>query len=250
MKPTIFLTVIGLFLIVPLSAASPGIGGAPLFSLTEETYDGYSFVIRQTTSVDERSSIVIQPARSAYPDQHEIRTKIEVLRRNGRTFQIPLPEVSSTADSFTTRVRIHLKEWAVEEGDKLHILIRHDLCYPYVFERYVAVRRHGLQGNFSFPFLSVQRSGEHPGSLGAGISYTLRQVRAERNLLNKLGLGINLSLLDFETGQKVEIGLGFVVSFPDDLFHIGAGKNLTVNRDTGYYFLGINLPAVKEKLGL
>ncbi|MGB2989568.1 MAG: hypothetical protein WBC98_06380 [Candidatus Zixiibacteriota bacterium] len=250
MKPTIFLTVIGLFLIVPLSAASPGIGGAPLFSLTEETYDGCSFVIHQTTSVDERSSIVIQPARSAYPDQDEIRTKVEVLRRNGRIFQIPLPKVSSTADSFTTRVSIHLEEWAVEQGDKLHILIRHDLCYPYVFERYVAVRRHGISENLSFPFLSVQRSGDHPGSLGAGISYTMRYVQPERSLLNKIGFGMNLCLLDFDASQKVEVGLGFVVSFPDDLFHAGAGKNLTVKRNSGYYFLGVNLPAVKERIGL
>jgi hypothetical protein len=144
---------------------------------------------------------------------------------------------------------IALMKWAVEPGDELRLKI-YDASYTYLLEREIPIERHGLQGNFSFPFLSVQRAGEHPGSLGAGISYTLRNVRAERNLLNDLGFGINLSLLDFEADQKVEIGLGFVISFPDDLFHIGAGKNLTVNRDTGYYFLGVNLPAVIEKVGL
>jgi hypothetical protein len=249
-KPKILFTVIGLFLIMPLCAASAGIGGAPLFSLTEETHDGYLFEIRQTTSVDERSSILIQPARSAYPDQAEIRTRVEVLRGNGRTFQIPLPKVSSTADSFTTRVSIHLEEWAVEQGDKLHILIRHDLCYPYVFERYVAVRRHGISANFSFPILSVQRGNDHPGGLGAGVSYTFKRVQAERSLLNHLGLGANLSLLDFDPKQKIEIGVGLVVTFPDDLFQLGLGKNLTVDKDSGYYFLGVNLPGIKEKIGL
>lgn len=250
MKPRVFFTIIGLLLAMPLSDASAGVGGAPIFTLTEETQDGFFFEIRQTTSVDERSSILIQPARSAYPYQTQIRTRVEVLRRNGRTFEIPLPEASSAADSLTTRVSIHLEEWAVEQGDKLHILIRHDLFYPYVFERYVSVRRHGIGASLSFPILSVQRGSDHPGGLGAGVSYTFKRVQAERSLLNHLGLGANLSLLDFDTKQKIEIGVGLVLTFPDDLFQIGLGKNLTVDKDSGYYFFGVNLPAIKEKIGL
>ncbi len=250
MKSRIVLAVTGLFLIMPPSALSAGKGGAPLFTLTEETHDGYLLVIRQTTSVDYRSSILIQPARSLHPDQPEIRTRVEVLRRNGRTFQIPLPQTSSAADSSTTRIRIHLEEWAVEPGDKVHIVIRHDFGYPYVFERSVKVRRHGLGASLSFPILSVQRGGDHPGGLGAGVSYTLKHVQAEKTLLNHLGVGLNLSVLDFEPAQKIEIGLGLVVTFPDDLFQIGFGKNLTIDTDSGYYFLGINLPGIKDKIGL
>jgi hypothetical protein len=96
----------------------------------------------------------------------------------------------------------------------------------------------------------VQRAGDHPGGLGAGISYTIRHIRWERNLLNKLGFGVNFSFLDFDSNQKIEIGLGLVLTFPDELFQIGVGKNLTVKKDSGYYFLGINLPAIKEKIGL
>jgi len=85
--------------------------------------------------------------------------------------------------------------------------------------------------------------------LGAGISYTLRYIRWERSLLNRLGFGVNCSFLDFDLDQKIEIGLGFVLTFPDELFQIGVGKNLTVKDDSGYYFLGINLPGIKEKIG-
>jgi hypothetical protein len=194
-----------------------------------------------------------------------MKIEAQLVRKGGAAFEIPVRMHSSATDSgraaysqqdstrgggvFFKDIRIDLHKWAVAPGDALFLKI-YDVSYTYLLEREIPIERHGLQGNFSFPFLSVQRSGEHPGSLGAGISYTLRNVRAERNMLNNLGMGVNLSLLDFEADQKVEIGLGVVVSFPDDLFHIGAGRNLTVNHDTGYYFLGINLPALIEKIGL
>jgi hypothetical protein len=263
MKPKALITLFLLILIL-LPHYANGERSARFVRLRERSRDGYLLTIYRGNSVDYRSSILIEFTDSVIK-HHGLKIEAELVRKGGETFEIPVPMYSYMTDSgFVAYQRqeqdtraglspkdtyIALTKWAVEPGDELCLKI-HDQSYAYPLERRIPIDKHGLQGHFSFPFLSVQRSGKHPGTLGGGISYTLRHVRAERNLLNKLGLGINLSLLDFEVDQKVEIGLGFVVSFPDDLFHVGAGKNLTVNRDTGYYFLGINLPAVIEKVGL
>ncbi|MCK4403521.1 MAG: hypothetical protein KAW02_00395 [candidate division Zixibacteria bacterium] len=232
----------------------------------ERTYDGQLFTIYRGYSVDYRSSILIRFVDSLLDNQIRIMMEIEVIRKSRGRFKIPLPTYSHMTDSgaiaYSYRdydpnsdiplkeTYIHLQKWAVEPGDELRLRIYDDINYSYVLERHIPIKKHGLGGNISFPILSVQRAGDHPGGLGAGISYTIRYIQPERNLLNKLGFGLNLSFLDFDPDQKIEVGLGFVLSFPDDLFHIGTGKNLTVKRDSGYYFLGINLPGIKEKIGL
>jgi len=240
--------------------------GVNFIKLMERTYDEQWFTIYRGNSVDYRSSIIIGFVDSLINDQIRIKMEIEVIRKNGGRFEIPLPTYSHMTDSGTIaydyreydperdtplkETHIHLQKWAVEPGDELHLKIYDDVSYSYVFERYLQIKKHGFSGNISFPILSVQRAGDHPGGLGAGISYTIRHIRWERNLLNKLGFGVNFSFLDFDSNQKIEIGLGLVLTFPDELFQIGVGKNLTVKKDSGYYFLGINLPAIKEKIGL
>jgi len=234
--------------------------------LMERTYDDQFFTIYRGNSVDYRSSIIIEFVDSLLVGQTRVKMKVEVIRKNGGKFEIPLPTYSYLTDSGTITydakdhdpksdiplkaTYINLQKWAIEPGDELHLKIYDDINYAYVFERYIQVKKHGLGGNISFPILSVQRAGDHPGGLGAGISYTIRYIKWEKNLLNKLGFGANFSFLDFEPDQKIEIGLGFVLTFPDDLFQIGVGKNLTVKDDSGYYFFGINLPGIKEKIGL
>jgi hypothetical protein len=265
MKPTALITVF-LFILVLFPHRVSADESADFVRLRERSHDGYLVTIYRGNSVDYRSFVLIEFIDSLIRDHTQIKIEAELIRRGGTDFEIPVPLYSQVTDSGFVAYQyrdsspnsdapleetlIRLSEWAAEPGDQLHLKIHDDVSYSYLLERRIPIKRHGLWGDFSFPFLSVQRSGNHPGSLGAGISYTLRYVQQEKILLNRLGFGMNLSLLDFEASQKVEIGLGFVVSFPDDLFHIGAGKNLTVNRDTGYYFLGINLPAVKERLGL
>lgn len=255
-----------LFALVLFPCHASGEGRADFVKLRERTCEGYMVTVYRGNSIDYRSSVLIEFIDTLIQDHTSIKIQAELIRRNGARFEIPVPLYSQVTDSgFMAYIYrehdpksdspldgtlIRLTEWAAQPGDKLHLKIHDDVSYPYLREREVPIEKHGLRGNLSFPFLSVQRSGDYSGSLGAGISYTLRNVRAERTLLNKIGFGMNLSLLDFDAGQKVEIGLGFVVSFPDDLFSMGAGKNLTVNRDSAYYFLGINLPAVIEKVGL
>ena len=263
MKPKFLMTVfLVLFILYPHFAVGEASDG--FVRLRERSHDGYLLTVYSGNSLDYRSSLLIEFTDSLIR-QYNVKIEAELVRRSGATFGIPVPMHSYVTDSglvaYQNReqdsggklppkdTHIALTKWAAEPGNELRLKI-YDRSYTYLLEREIPIEKHGLQGNFSFPFLSVQRSGGHPGTLGAGISYTLRNVRAERNLLNNLGMGVNLSLLDFEADQKVEIGLGVVVSFPDDLFHIGAGRNLTVNHDTGYYFLGINLPAVIEKVGL
>jgi hypothetical protein len=232
----------------------------------ERTCDGYLVTLHKGNSTDYRSAILICFHDTVADEQITARIEVEVARRNGDRFELPTtiycsptrPDTSAPGQANSSSSKIVMgkqipilpKEWALESGDELHVRIYDETTHSHVCERYIPIRKHGLSGNISFPFLSVQRFGDHPGGLGAGISYTGRYVQRERGLLNKLGFGLNFSFLDFEPGQKVEVGIGFVVSFPDDLFQVGVGKNLTVNRDSGYYFLGINLPAVKEKLGL
>ena len=263
MKPK-FLIMIFLLLFIPSAHYALGEGSDGFVRLRERSCHGYLLTVYPGNSLDYRSSLLIEFTDSLIR-QYTVKIEAELSRKSGAAFEIPVPMHSYMTDSgmvvyqakdedtggrlLPKDTHIALTKWAAEPGDELRLKI-YDRSYTYLLEREIPIERHGLQGSFSFPFLSVQRSGGHPGSLGAGISYTLRNVRAERNLLNDLGMGVNLSLLDFEADQKVEIGLGLVLSFPDDLFHIGAGKNLTVNRDTGYYFLGINLPAVIDKVGL
>ncbi len=233
--------------------------------LIEHAYDDQEFYIYRGNSVDYRSLIQIKFTDSLVVDRSKMKLSARVIRRNGEGFRIPVSEYSHLNDSETTTftssrddsIRMHtarrdfisLKRWAIEPGDKLHLLIYEEGNRTRHLERYIPVKREGLQGSISFPILSVQRSGDHPGSLGAGLSYTGRYVHRDNRLLDKIGWGGNLSFLDFEPNQKIEIGLGFVVTFPDDIFQIGVGKNLTIDHDSGYYFLGINLWGVKEKLG-
>ncbi len=265
MKPKALITVF-LLIVILLPHQASALKKTGFIKLKERSHEGYVTTVYRGNSLDYRSFLLVEFADSLMEHRTRVRIEAELIRKSGARFEIPVPLYSQVTDSgfmaYTYRdydpdsgaplqeTLIRLTEWAAEPGDQLHLKIYDDISYSYLFERYIQIRKHGLWGNLSFPFLSVQRSGDHPGSLGAGISYTMRYVQPERSLLNKLGFGMNLSLLDFEAGQKVEIGLGFVVSFPDDLFHVGAGKNLTVNRNSGYYFLGVNLPAVKEKLGL
>jgi len=248
MKTTALFVV--LFLGFGLSPHAFGARKAQPFTLQERTYDDRVFDVYKTTSVDYRSTVLIRFADTVAVDQPKIRARIEVIRKNRRTFEIPVREAPQTSDSADSPIRMHLRKWAVEPGDKLRIIIYPHPGHPDVFERYVAVERHGLGGDLSFPILSVQRDGDHPGGLGAGISYIMKYVQAERTALNHLGLGVNVSFLDFDPDQKIEIGLGVAVTFPDDLFQIGMGKNLALKKDSGYYFIGINLPGIKEKIGL
>ena len=234
--------------------------------LMERTYDEQLFKIYRGNSVDYRSFILIGFTDSLMNDQIRIKMEIKLTRKNGGRFEIPVPSYSYVTDSGSIAYNyrdydpnsnvplketcIDLQKWAIEPGDELHFRIYDDINYSYIFERYIQIKRHGLGGNISFPILSVQRRGDHPGGLGAGISYTIRYTQPEKRLSNKLGFGLNFSFLDFDPSQKIEMGLGFAITFPDDLFQIGVGKNLTVKKDSGYYFLGINLPGIKEKIGL
>lgn len=260
------LVTILLFIFVLLPHKANGGRKTDFITLKERTCDGYLLTIYRGNSVDYRSFILIGFVDSLMDDQTRIKIEIEVKRKNGGGFEIPLSTYAHMTDSGTTaynpqnfdpnknipskKVYIHLQKWAVGPGDEIHLKIYDDINYSYVFERHIQIKKHKLGGNISFPILSVQRAGDHPGSLGAGISYTLRYIQPEKSLLNKLGFGLNFSFLDFDPDQKIEIGLGFVLAFPDDLFQVGIGKNLTVNKDSGYYFLGVNLPGIKEKIGL
>lgn|GEM_PF-1297679 len=260
------LVTILLFIFILLPHKANGGRKTDFITLKERTHDGYLLTIYRENSVDYRSSIVIGFSDSLMDSETRVKVDIEVIRKSGKRFEIPLPTYSHLPDSGTIAYNspnydpnknitpkdtyIDLQKWAVEPGGELRLRIYDDINYSYVLERHIPIKKHGLSGNLSFPILSVQRAGDHPGGLGAGISYTIRYIQPERNLLNKLGFGLNLSFLDFDPDQKIEVGLGFVLSFPDDLFHIGVGKNLTVKKDPGYYFLGINLPGIKEKIGL
>jgi len=233
--------------------------------LVECTNDDLFLPLHRGNSVDYRSSILIKLVDSVTIPPPGMKMKIEVIRKNGRGFEIFMSKRSPHRDSGTVvydsldrdtsqnvpleESYVHLRKWAVEPGDKIHFKVYEGVHYSFLFERYVPIKKHGLQGNLSFPILSVQRADDHPGSLGAGISYTGKYVHRDQRLLDKLGWGANLSFLDFDPNQKIEIGLGFVLTFPDDIFQLGVGKNLTVNHASGYYFLGINLFGIKEKIG-
>jgi hypothetical protein len=239
-----------LLLCIVYATCALGADKAGPFILKERTCDDRLFTVYQNTSIDYRSTILILPADSLSGNQTQIRAKAKVIRSNGKSYEIAISGFPQVDDSTACEMYVKLKDWAAEPGDKLHITIHHNLDKPYLFERRMAIKKHGWGGDFSFPILSVQRSGDHPGGLGAGVSYTLKYVQAEKSPLNNAGCGLNFSFLDFDTDQKIEVGLGLVITFPDDLFQLGAGKNLTVDKDSGYYFLGINLPGLKEKLGL
>jgi hypothetical protein len=255
---------LAIFILLPHRAS----GGtkADFIILKERTWDGYLLTIYRGNSVDYRSDVHIEFADSLADQLTGAKIQVEVIRESQRRFKVPAPVYTEENDSGAVafdswdfdprgdtplrKTRIDLHRWALEPGDELHIKVYDRIDYSYFFERYIPVKTHGFSADFSFPILSVQRAGDHPGGLGAGISCAIRHVRPEKSLLNKVGFGLNASFLDFTPDQTIEIGLGLVITFPDDLFQIGVGKNLAVNRDSGYYFLGINLQAVKEKIDL
>jgi hypothetical protein len=265
-KPKIVYVLFILSLFFSLSHPAEGQVRSRYFvRLIEHAYDDQEFIVYRGNSVDYRSLIQIRFNDSLVTDRSRMKLEARVIRKNGEDFRIPVTSYPLSGDSETisappsledsSRMEttkgdyISLRRWAIEPGDKLQLSIYEEGNRSRHFERHIRIKRQGLQGNITFPFLSVQRGGNHPGTLGAGLSYTGRYVHRDNRLLDKIGWGGNLSFLDFEASQKIEIGIGFVVTFPDDIFQIGVGKNLTIDHDSGYYFFGINLWGVKEKLG-
>lgn len=265
LKPKHSFTVFVFLSIILCSIVNADIGATRYFKLIERTYDDQTATIYRGNSVDYRSIILVKFIDSLGTEQAKRKMKIEVVRKNKMEFEIPStiqtqitdssiitynnPDTNTEKSIVPKETYVDLRKWAIEPGDEIHFKISDGIERPPIMERCVPVEKHGFSGNLSFPFLSVQREGDNPGSLGAGISYTFRYIKPEKSLANDLGFGLNLSFLDFDPDQKIEIGLGFVVSFPDDILHLGAGTNLTVNQESNYYFLGINLFGIKEKLG-
>ncbi len=60
------------------------------------------------------------------------------------------------------------------------------------------------------------------------------------------GLGINMSLLDFDNDDTMELGFSGVVTLLRDMVQVGAGVNLTLNES--FWFLGLRLPMPSKTL--
>lgn len=58
---------------------------------------------------------------------------------------------------------------------------------------------------------------------------------------NVLNLGIGLNSVVFSTEGDIEYGLGFVVTFLNDILQIGYGINFQRERSRGYFFIGASL---------
>jgi len=64
-----------------------------------------------------------------------------------------------------------------------------------------------------------------------------------------LGLGINLTLLDFDQDRSMEYGLGPVISILGGAIYFGVGWNLTTRRSKNRYtFFGVSLTGIAEKI--
>lgn len=86
---------------------------------------------------------------------------------------------------------------------------------------------------------------DHTGAFQPAPAYSLILAKGHRHsrLYNQLwrpGLGLNLSLLDFDHDDKMELGFAGVATLLRDMVQVGYGINLAQNR--GYWFLGLRLP--------
>lgn len=70
--------------------------------------------------------------------------------------------------------------------------------------------------------------------------------KVARNTFFDLGLGLNVSALDFNVDETPELGIGFVISYFNDYTQAGIGHNISDN--SPFYFFGLRLPLSVEGL--
>ncbi|MCP4571814.1 MAG: hypothetical protein GY838_05625 [bacterium] len=63
---------------------------------------------------------------------------------------------------------------------------------------------------------------------------------AFRNRFGRIGFGINISALDFDNDDNIELGFAGVATVAADMVQVGVGQNFAQNRS--YWFVGVRLP--------
>jgi hypothetical protein len=151
---------------------------------------------------------------------------------------------------------IDLRSQDAKAGDVLHINMRvysdeSATTYRTVPLPPLHIRDFGFATRVSPSFLLVKRSSEpeeatnstnFKGAAGVSLlfSHTARSVDRFRRLANGISGGINVSYLDFDPSQNLEIGAGPVVGLFRDRVHAGFGWNLNVASNRFYYYLGFS----------
>ncbi len=158
---------------------------------------------------------------------------------------------------------INLKTQDAKSGDVLYINLRiysnsSQDTYRTVPVANIYIRDYGFVTNISPSFMLVKRSTEpdvttdtsnFKGAAGVSLlfSHRARPFQKAWTAFNGLSAGINVSYLDFDTTQNLEIGAGPVFGFFKDRVHAGVGWNLNVSDSRFYYYVGFGFANIQRQ---
>lgn len=158
---------------------------------------------------------------------------------------------------------INLKTQDAKSGDVLYINLRvysnsSQDTYRTVPVANVYIRDYGFVTTISPSFMLVKRSTEpddktdssnFKGAAGVSLlfSHRARPFQKAWTAFNGFSAGINVSYLDFDTTQNLEIGAGPVFGFFRDRVHAGVGWNLNVSDSRFYYYVGFGFANIQRQ---
>jgi hypothetical protein len=132
---------------------------------------------------------------------------------------------------------LNIKESGLSRGDQIRLKIR-ELNGDMVDVWILKIERFGFDFKISFPISIILPVGGKLRGPWPGITYSVR-YKGRDKFLSFLGLGLNLTLLDFDPDEIFEPGLGGVLTLWNDRLQGGAGYDL---KGGGSYFtLSVNL---------
>jgi hypothetical protein len=170
---------------------------------------------------------------------------------------------AATLSSEVPNGYINLRTQDAKVGDTLYINLRvypseNATTYRTVPLPPLYIRDFGFATNVSPSFMLVKRSSEpaantqtsnFKGAAGISLLFSHRARRSETRwvVFNGLSAGINVSYLDFDTTQNLEVGAGPVFGLFRDRLHVGAGWNLNVPGDRFYYYVGFGFADIQNR---
>jgi len=242
----------------------------PPFHLSEETVEGRIPIPIDVleSKVDKRSIIWIEFDPENVDSGWALEVEALVIHPDGSTVELPLPYfgyIDREGYLNKTALRHHqlrdtyidLRKFGIRERDLIRLHVRDLRKAEYDAIRYLSVIRTGLHVDVSSVILFSARrkkDGWHRIGPNTGVTYCFdfetRGRTFREKILNFVGLGLNFSLLDFDPGKDLEIGLAPVITLFGHVFQVGFGYDLSVENEPEFFILAFDLPEVLNLLHL
>jgi hypothetical protein len=208
----------------------------------------------------------------------KLTVKATITLKNGKTYDVTVPNycnVIPTGDtmivsSITQRVfgfsseegfkdrivntEIDLVQEHLSENDMVKLELETDdggMKRTYI-KRFL-ISEYGWKLEFPPSVLFIKRIHEPKDSTGKEINpsdfkpapggsmlFTYKPKGGLGNQLLGLSFGLNVSLLDFEVDKNLELGVGFVIYWPNRLVGAGYGWNLHASEKKSYWFISLD----------